>query len=60
MLITFSACNCDVLGSLSPSCNTSGICSCISENIMGDKCSDCKENFFNFPICTGKYRQTIQ
>ena len=56
----FSECNCDPQGSMSTSCNASGICPCISNNIEGDKCSDCKENYYNFPSCSGKYKNCLK
>ncbi|UYV65133.1 epi-1 [Cordylochernes scorpioides] len=46
----FSACGCGHVGSEGRSCNDDGICRC-KPNFDGDKCTMCKENFYNYPRC---------
>ena len=34
-------------------CNAeTGVCDC-KDNVVGDKCDECAEGYFNFPECTG-------
>ena len=34
-------------------CNAeTGVCDC-KDNVVGDKCEECAEGYFNFPECTG-------
>ena len=54
-LFTFSACGCDEQGSVSATCDASGKCSCKTEDIQGDQCSECAPKLSNFPSCTCKY-----
>lgn len=42
-----SACECDLVGSLSPLCSDSGQCSC-KPGVGGPTCNDCLPDFFNF------------
>ena len=41
-------------GSKDSSCSENGQCDCM-ENIEGDKCDACKNGYFRFPDCKGKY-----
>ena len=45
-------CNCNVQGSLTNSCNSNGVCICKNDNIVGDKCTECKPGLINFPDCS--------
>lgn len=46
------ACNCDSYGSLGNSCNTfSGRCTC-KQNIIGNRCDECKQGYWN--LASGK------
>ena len=50
-----AACQCDLYGSYSVSCEqVTGQCSC-RDNFAGRMCQQCKENFYNYPICEGLY-----
>ena len=59
--ITFSACECDLGGTYAPHCNADGQCSCddisgickCKEHVVGDKCIQCKNAFYDFPECKG-------
>lgn len=37
----YIACNCGA-GSQSAQCNDIGVCECISDNVVGDKCDMCR------------------
>ena len=50
---TFLACGCHSQGSNSTECDSSGKCSC-KLNVINDKCTACKSEYFGFPDCTGK------
>ena len=50
---TFIACGCSSFGASSTSCTSSGVCSCKS-NFVGDKCTSCKDGFYDYPNCNGK------
>ena len=52
------SCDCNVLGSISKSCDASGQCQCLS-NFGGRTCSQCKPGYFNYPQCLGKNAQCI-
>ena len=55
-LLLFSECLCHDEGSLSCECTeTEGICHC-KDNIGGDKCDQCKPNYWNYPSCDGKHK----
>ena len=46
-------CNCTG-ETFSGTCNSaSGVCDC-KENLKGDGCNECIDNFYNFPNCEGK------
>ena len=48
------ACNCDTDGSLSFDCqNFGGQCTC-RENVIGRKCTHCREGYYGFPRCKRK------
>ena len=47
----FLGCDCNELGSVDPSCNDGGLCTCIHEKITGNKCDACVEGNTNFPFC---------
>ena len=53
LMFFFSDCQCNITGSLSTDCDSKGQCTCKTELITGEKCSDCKEGHINFPECTG-------
>ena len=45
------ACNCNINGAISTSCDTNGVCQC-TENAIGDKCEYCKETgYYPVPDC---------
>ena len=46
-------CDCDDQGSLTNSCNATGVCTCKSDQIIGEKCNECGPNFHSFPSCKG-------
>ena len=48
-------CSCHSDGS-DGACDVTGKCTCKNENIAGDKCDTCVENYYGFPTCDGKYR----
>ena len=48
------ACGCHTQGSSSAECDSSGKCSCKS-NVINDKCTSCKSEYFGFPDCQGNY-----
>ena len=58
--LLYTACDCDSQGSLTESCNKSGMCICKSNNIEGEKCSKCAQNLYNFPNCNGKVDFTLK
>ena len=58
--LLYTACDCDSQGSLTESCNKSGMCICKSNNIEGEKCSKCAQNLYNFPNCIGKVVFTLK
>ncbi|CAG2053236.1 unnamed protein product [Timema podura] len=45
-----TTCNCDSHGGIGISCDTEGTCQC-KNNFAGSRCDQCKEGFYNFPIC---------
>ena len=48
--LCLSGCGCDNIGSNRLSCSDTGICDCQS-NFIGDKCSQCAPERFNYPLC---------
>ena len=46
-------CQCDTMGSNLTSCDSNGLCECKSNDIVGEKCSKCKDGLFDFPLCNG-------
>ena len=54
--ITFLACGCHTQGSNSTECDSSGKCSC-KANVINDKCTACKSEYFGFPDCKGNFIQ---
>ena len=53
--ISFADCECNMNGSRTAICNDAGKCDCYS-NVVGDKCDECKDNFFGFPDCQRKFK----
>lgn len=48
------ACGCDTDGSLSFECsNFGGQCQC-RDNVIGQKCTQCREGYYGFPRCKRK------
>ena len=45
-------CNCSEMGSTSKSCDENGACTC-KEMIIGEKCSECIDGYFEYPNCKG-------
>ena len=46
-------CHCNEDGSVNANCDeASGKCNC-KEHIIGDKCTQCVEEFYGFPNCEG-------
>ena len=52
-LIFCSECECNEDGSVDERCDDEGKCSCKS-NVIGDKCSECQPDHFDYPRCEGK------
>ena len=48
------ACYCNKQGSTSTQCNIDGKCYCKSD-IIGNKCTDCKTGYYDFPECKSKF-----
>ena len=48
-----SECLCDTMGASLTSCDSKGSCECISNDIVGEKCTNCKDGLFDFPLCKG-------
>ena len=51
---SFTACDCNISGSISTSCNSSGECTCKS-NVSGTKCATCMSGYYGFPNCQGRF-----
>ena len=51
-MIVLVECQCSKEGSADIQCDAEGKCKC-QQNIEGDKCSECKTSYFNFPSCQG-------
>ena len=47
---TCLGCECDSMGSTRESCSDTGVCDC-KENFVGEKCSECAKDRFNYPEC---------
>ena len=52
-LIFCSECECNEDGSVDERCDDEGKCSCKS-NVIGDKCSKCQSDHYDYPRCEGK------
>ena len=52
-LIFCSECECNEDGSVDERCDDEGKCSCKS-NVIGDKCSECQPDHYDYPRCEGK------
>ena len=59
--IHFSACSCNVDGSIGTNCNRDGKCTCKSNTFSGVKCEEkiSKEGMFHFPKL-GQYKDELQ
>ena len=51
--LKFAACSCNLMGSNSTTCDSNGLCICKTNNIMGEKCTKCKDDLIDFPNCFG-------
>lgn len=51
LLLLFSACHCDLQGSVSPLCDeVTGQCDC-RPDVSGQRCDHCGAGFWGFPFC---------
>ena len=56
MILDCVECECDDSGSIGQSCDfVTGKCKCKS-NYIGDKCSECAVDLYNYPICERKLK----
>ena len=51
LMVSLTECECAKEGSTGQ-CDANGKCTC-NENVAGDKCTECKENYFGYPNCQG-------
>ena len=58
-IIPFSACNCNEDGSVDQNCNARGKCTC-KENVIGDKCDQIVEAFYDITDPKGTYLNTLE
>ena len=56
---SFSACNCNEDGSVDQNCNARGKCTC-KENVIGDKCDQIVEAFYDITDPKGTYLNTLE
>ena len=55
-MLLYTECNCNMEGSLKNTCESvSGQCSC-KLHVIGGKCTQCEEEYFGFPDCSGKIK----
>ena len=52
-ILWFIECECSEGGSVDNTCDADGKCSC-NNNIIGIKCNQCMEYYFNFPECSSR------
>ena len=50
----YLACDCNPQGSASGSCDSDGKCTDCKPNVLGDKCTACRDGYYGYPDCTCK------